>query len=174
MRSFLVSSEIYFSAPHKIQMIFFLLFIPLLHFSNFDPFYRYSDHVAELFFLQTGGNMMEYPVWRKKANTPQFLNFMKSYRLEPPPLEESSSSSVSAESAAAQHRAPAIASTHTLANQPLGAEIKIPGVGVTPVAVSTTLPAAVVQLSQQGMFTLLVVLFTTLDKITTQKTHETN
>lgn len=35
-------------------------------------------------------------------------------------------------------------------NLPHGAEIKIPGVGVTPVAVSTTLPAAVVQLSQQG------------------------
>lgn len=33
---------------------------------------------------------------------------------------------------------------------PHGAEIKIPGVGATPVAVSTTLPAAVVQLSQQG------------------------
>lgn len=31
-----------------------------------------------------------------------------------------------------------------------GAEIKIPGVGVTPVAVSTQLPAAVAQLSQQG------------------------
>lgn len=36
------------------------------------------------------------------------------------------------------------------ANLPHGAEIKIPGVGATPVAVSTTLPAAVVQLSQQG------------------------
>lgn len=35
-------------------------------------------------------------------------------------------------------------------NLPHGAEIKIPGVGATPVAVSTTLPAAVVQLSQQG------------------------
>lgn len=31
-----------------------------------------------------------------------------------------------------------------------GVEIKIPGVGVTPVAISTTLPAAVVQLSQLG------------------------
>lgn len=35
-------------------------------------------------------------------------------------------------------------------NLPHGAEIKIPGVGATPVAVSTTLPAAVAQLSQQG------------------------
>lgn len=31
-----------------------------------------------------------------------------------------------------------------------GTEIKIPGVGATPVAVSTQLPAAVVQLSQLG------------------------
>lgn len=35
---------------------------------------------------------------------------------------------------------------------PQGAEIKIPAVGATPVAVSTKLPAAVQQLSQQGMF----------------------
>lgn len=38
----------------------------------------------------------------------------------------------------------------TLTGLPQGAEIKIPGVGATPVAVSTTLPAAVAQLSQQG------------------------
>lgn len=126
---------------------------------------------------------MEYPVWRKKANTPQFLNFMKSYRLEPPPLEESVSS-VSAESltiGSVQHRTPTSASTHTVTNQPLGAEIKIPGVGVTPVAVSTTLPAAVVQLSQQGMFIALGFRFYyNTGQITKQKytdahsVHETN
>jgi len=33
---------------------------------------------------------------------------------------------------------------------PEGAEIKIPGVGITPIAVSTQLPAAVAQLSQKG------------------------
>lgn len=121
------------------------------------PIYRYSEHVAELYFLQTGGNMMEYPGWRKKTNTPQFLNFMKLYRLEPPPLEESvtSVSTDSLTTASVQHRTSAPTSTHTVSNQPLGAEIKIPGVGVTPVAVSTTLPAAVVQLSQQGMLNSL-------------------
>lgn len=35
---------------------------------------------------------------------------------------------------------------------PEGAEIKIPGVGSTPIAVSTQLPAAVAQLSQKGKF----------------------
>ncbi len=32
--------------------------------------------------------MMEYPTWRKKSNTQQFINFMKSHRLDLPPLEE--------------------------------------------------------------------------------------
>lgn len=50
--------------------------------------FRHSEYVAELFFLQNNGNMMEYPTWRKKSNTQQFINFMKSHRLEPPPLEE--------------------------------------------------------------------------------------
>lgn len=36
------------------------------------------------------------------------------------------------------------------ANQPEGAEIKIPGVGSTPIAISKQLPAAVAQLTQKG------------------------
>ena len=39
-----------------------------------------------------------------------------------------------------------------LSQQPEGAEIKIAGVGSTPIAVSTQLPAAVAQLSQKGEF----------------------
>lgn len=54
--------------------------------------FRHSEYVAELFFLQNNGNMMEYPTWRKKSNTQQFINFMKSHRLDPPPLEESEQS----------------------------------------------------------------------------------
>lgn len=45
--------------------------------------YRYSEHVAELFFLQSGGTMMDYPAWKKKPHTPAFLNFMRTYKLEP-------------------------------------------------------------------------------------------
>lgn len=75
---------------------------------------------------------MDYPVWKKKQpNTPQFLHFLKSHQLDAPTI--------------------ATASGQYQQQQPHGAEIKIPGVGATPVAVSTTLPAAVVQLSQQGM-----------------------
>lgn len=44
--------------------------------------FRNADNVAELFFLQTNGNMMEYPVWRKKPPTQQFISFCKSYRLD--------------------------------------------------------------------------------------------
>jgi hypothetical protein len=39
-----------------------------------------------------------------------------------------------------------------LNQQPEGAEIKIPGVGSTPIAISTQLPAAVAQLTQKGEF----------------------
>lgn len=53
-----------------------------------------------------------------------------------------------------QNQPPPLVSTST----PHGVEIKIPGVGVTPVAISTTLPAAVVQLSQQGRFNIYIFL----------------
>lgn len=48
---------------------------------------KHSDHVAEFYFLQIGGSMMEYIGWRKKANTPDFLNFIKRYRLDSPPAD---------------------------------------------------------------------------------------
>ncbi|XP_055613145.1 helicase domino isoform X2 [Uranotaenia lowii] len=116
---------------------------------------KYSEHVAELFFLQSGGNMMEYPVWRKKSHTPTFLNFMRTYKLEPlsSNLEEAGEAlkqqSSNRTSLALATTGGATSST-AAAGLPQGAEIKIPGVGATPVAVSTQLPAAVAQLSQQG------------------------
>uniref|UniRef100_A0A4Y0BL68 Helicase domino n=1 Tax=Anopheles funestus TaxID=62324 RepID=A0A4Y0BL68_ANOFN len=129
---------------------------------------RYNEHVAELFFLQTGGNMMEYPVWRKKPPTPAFTNFIRSYKLEPlsSNLEEAgealkqSTRSLSGISTTPGSSCNIVGSVtpaggngsgdDTVTGLPQGAEIKIPGVGATPVAVSTTLPAAVAQLSQQG------------------------
>lgn len=164
---------------------------------------KYTDHVAEFYFLQTGGNMMDYPAWRKKANAPEFLNFVKRYRLDSPPAELAVTTTTTAttiltapasiEATAASpagrytkvsqsHDMPAVKSvseyhshsisllfsqqnqpaspivptttaTTTAPNTPHGVEIKIPGVGVTPVAISTTLPAAVAQLTQQGKTT---------------------
>uniref|UniRef100_A0A182UAL3 HSA domain-containing protein n=1 Tax=Anopheles melas TaxID=34690 RepID=A0A182UAL3_9DIPT len=136
---------------------------------------RYNEHVAELFFLQTGGNMMEYPVWRKKPPTPAFTSFVRSYKLEPlssnleeagEALKQQSTRALSGISTTPGSTnlgsvvTPVVVSGNgsssssggddTLTGLPQGAEIKIPGVGATPVAVSTTLPAAVAQLSQQG------------------------
>lgn len=42
---------------------------------------------------------------------------------------------------------------------PEGAEIKIPGVGSTPIAISTQLPAAVAQLSKKGELLYYVYFF---------------
>lgn len=45
---------------------------------------NHMDHVAEIFFLQTNSNMMDFPTWRqKKGNNPEYSNFAKKYRLEP-------------------------------------------------------------------------------------------
>ncbi|KAK3916242.1 Helicase domino [Frankliniella fusca] len=43
---------------------------------------KYADLAAELFFLQVGGNMVDYLAWRKRAPTPQFLHFLRSNRLD--------------------------------------------------------------------------------------------
>lgn len=56
---------------------------------------KHAEHVAELFFLQSNGNMMEYPSWRKKPPVPQFITFKKSYRLDPSATDENDSIRVS-------------------------------------------------------------------------------
>uniref|UniRef100_T1GWQ3 Helicase domino n=1 Tax=Megaselia scalaris TaxID=36166 RepID=T1GWQ3_MEGSC len=98
---------------------------------------RYSENVEELYFLSIGGNMMDYPTWKKKPLPQQFNNFNKAYRLNALTKNED------------QKQASSIQSSN-LNNLPEGAEVKISGIGVTPVAVSKTLPASVVQLTQQG------------------------
>lgn len=42
---------------------------------------RYQDVLAELYFLQNGGNMMDFTVWRKKPPA-SFLDYVKSQPLE--------------------------------------------------------------------------------------------
>lgn len=44
---------------------------------------KHAEHVAEWFFLQSGGNLMDYQVWRKKPQTPELINFMQTHKLEP-------------------------------------------------------------------------------------------
>lgn len=161
---------------------------------------KHMNHVAEIYFLQTGGNMMDYSAWRKKANEPAFFDFIKRHRLDSPPAETAATTTTTTIAtapasilAAVTTALPASRSTKvwhlqeeilgrkitrhmnfdlniiisqnqpsslivptttvttsTAANTPHGVEIKISGFGVTPVAISTTLPAAVAQLTQQG------------------------
>lgn len=53
---------------------------------------NHADHVAEIYFLQTGGNMMDYQTWRRKAMTSDYANFIKQYRLEPNTVDTASAS----------------------------------------------------------------------------------
>ncbi|XP_025163305.1 helicase domino isoform X1 [Harpegnathos saltator] len=165
---------------------------------------KYVENVAELFFLQAGGNMMDYLTWRKRPPTSQYLHFLRQRRLDSedddedltvplpsiPELSQISSSAnttavtatvttpttttttvtaTTVAAAAAAAAAVAAATTTTVTStipvvttaatsiptvvptpSQSAPEVKISGVGVTPVAVSTTLPAAVAQLSQHG------------------------
>lgn len=45
---------------------------------------RFTDQLSELFFLQAGGNMMDYAAWRKRPPAPQLVAFLEARR--PPPL----------------------------------------------------------------------------------------
>lgn len=107
---------------------------------------RYAEHASELFFLQAGGNMMDYHTWRKRPSTPQFLHFLRSHRLDPEDDDEDLTSLLYA------------ASTSGSPQSSQSTEIKVPGVGATPVAVSTNLPPAVAQLNQQGISCSVVVM----------------
>lgn len=49
---------------------------------------KHGEHVAEWFYLQSGGNLMDYQVWRKKPQTPELINFMRSHRLESPAADD--------------------------------------------------------------------------------------
>ncbi|XP_021699558.1 helicase domino isoform X3 [Aedes aegypti] len=111
---------------------------------------KYSEHVAELFFIQSGGTMMDYPVWRKKPHTPAFLNFMRTYKLEPLSSNLEEAGEILKQQSSRSLSSSLSSAASSSSSLPQGAEIKIPGVGATPVAVSTQLPAAVAQLSQQG------------------------
>lgn len=46
---------------------------------------RAADLLCELYFLQAGGNMMDYAVWRKRPHAPALRAFLDTRR--PPPIE---------------------------------------------------------------------------------------
>ncbi|XP_050451369.1 helicase domino isoform X1 [Cataglyphis hispanica] len=133
---------------------------------------KYVENVSELFFLHIGGNMMDYPSWQKRPPTPQYLHFLRQHPLDPDDDDEdltaplsSDFSQLSTVTTVATATVAAVittaAVTATVATVTTGstmvqipnqsAEVKISGAGVTPVALSTTLPAAALaQLTQQG------------------------
>ncbi|KAJ2952403.1 hypothetical protein O0L34_g6710 [Tuta absoluta] len=49
---------------------------------------RFTEQLSELYFLQAGGNMMDYAAWRKRPPAPQLVTFLEARRppaLAPPP-----------------------------------------------------------------------------------------
>ncbi|CAB3234827.1 unnamed protein product [Arctia plantaginis] len=41
---------------------------------------RFTEQLSELYFLQAGGNMMDYAVWRKRPPAPQLVTFLEARR----------------------------------------------------------------------------------------------
>lgn len=59
----------------------------------------YYEHIAELYFLETSGNMLDYYTWRKKPRTNHYVNYLTKHQLdasdlsqEDTPLQSSGSS----------------------------------------------------------------------------------
>ncbi|XP_034942054.1 helicase domino isoform X2 [Chelonus insularis] len=109
---------------------------------------KYIENVSELFFLNAGGNMMDYQAWKKRPPTGPYLQFLNQHRLDPDDENEDLTSPLPTITEIPTTLSASTTSSTTQSTQNI--EVKIAGVGVTPVAVSTTLPAAVAQLSQQG------------------------
>ncbi|XP_015431567.1 PREDICTED: helicase domino [Dufourea novaeangliae] len=110
---------------------------------------KYADNASELFFLHAGGNMMDFQTWRKRPPTPQYLHFLRQHRLDPEDDDEDLTVPLPTISEIPL-TATVTATVSTIVPVSQCAEVKISGMNVTPVAVSTTLPAAVAQLNQQG------------------------
>lgn len=115
-------------------------------------FFSYSEHLAEYFYLQLGGDHQDFNSWRKKPPSQSFLQFCYIHRIDPPdPVNEDQADKVHANSLVKQVAAQAGQAGQT--SQPVpqpNHEFKMTGAGLTPVAVSTTLPVQVARLSQQS------------------------
>ncbi|XP_037869142.1 helicase domino isoform X2 [Bombyx mori] len=47
----------------------------------------FTEQLSELYFLQAGGNMMDYAAWRRQPPAPALLAFLESRRPAPPPSD---------------------------------------------------------------------------------------
>lgn len=120
---------------------------------------KYNEDISEFFFLRNNGNLMDYDTWKKRAPLPQYLQFMKQQRLETDTDEEefqqfckseTTKSVTSAVSSNTTNTTTSTTNTSTSVTATVTQSTEVAVSGGTPVAVSTTLPPAVAQLSQQG------------------------
>lgn len=132
---------------------------------------KYAENASELFFLHAGGNIMDYHTWRKRSPTPQFVHFLRQHRLDPDDEDEdltapssipefsqlstvtTTVTTTTTVTSAMITATTAVTSSSTVVQIPnQRTEVKIAGAGSTPVAVSTTLPAAALAQLTQGNY----------------------
>lgn len=126
---------------------------------------KYAENASELFFLHAGGNMMDFQTWRKKPPTPQYLHFLRQHRLDPDDDDEDLTAPLPAISEIPLTPTTTTVSTIVPVNQ--CTEVKISGINVAPV--STTLPAAVAQLNQQGNYIIILNIYNKFDNLKKKK-----
>lgn len=68
-------------APSQEIANFRKLIIEAKHKEMLDIKANYFENLTEMFFLQNGGNLMDYHVWKKRP-TPQLVSFLKSGNLD--------------------------------------------------------------------------------------------
>lgn len=139
---------------------------------------EYNENQTELFFLHNGGNIMEYLSWKKKPPSAQFQNYMNEQKLdlddEEKYLNENSAARLTTNVAmtnttncttaattmmtafTTSSSAGSLTSVVTTVSTTASQSDEVSVAGGTPVAISTTLPASVAQLSQQGMISKIV------------------
>ncbi|KAK3606446.1 hypothetical protein CHS0354_041388 [Potamilus streckersoni] len=112
-----------------------ILELKLKEMSNIKE--NYIEHLTELFFLQNGGNVMDYHAWKKRP-TPQLVHFLKSGNLDSD--DDDDSLFINMQEKKINDEVKVLTSSGS--NVPLA----------TPVAISTTLPPSIAALSQGQSF----------------------
>ncbi|KAL3857410.1 hypothetical protein ACJMK2_012085, partial [Sinanodonta woodiana] len=98
---------------------------------------NYIEHLTEFFFLQNGGNVMDYHAWKKRP-TPQLVHFLKSGNLDSD--DDDDTLLITMQEKKINDEVKVLTSSGSIV--PLA----------TPVAISTTLPPSVAALSQGQSF----------------------
>ncbi|CAG5010881.1 unnamed protein product [Parnassius apollo] len=105
---------------------------------------RFTEQLSELYFLQAGGNMMDYAAWRKRPPAPQLVAFLEARRpppAAPPPPEPPPDPSLSPAPALAPPPAEALVPSHAPPSAPLVAPVFAPTPSPTPTLAPAPAPA---------------------------------